>query len=147
MSNKIEKDDPGDAMLTNTGAVLDLNPFEVVDDPEARAELQEDPDLRELAELTALAAKVRALLAPERSEVIKESDRLQQIEQSVLYQQGILPIAIAEMDAEAKRHILDTSATGSLSLGGLLDSDSEAAPKSAAANKRSTKAQGRKDGP
>lgn len=133
MSNKIE----GNAVL------LDLDPFEVVDDPEARAELQEDPDLRELAELTALAAKVRALIAPERHEVIKESDRLQQIEQSVLYQQGILPIAIAEMDAETKRHILDTSATESLSSDSLLDSKS----KTAVANKRSTKAQGRKDGP
>lgn len=145
MSNKIKKDHSGDAMLTNTGAVFDLNPFEVVDDPGTRMELQEDPDLRELAELTALAAKVRTLLAPERHAVIKESDRLQQIEQSVLYQQGILPIAIAEMDAETKRHILDTSATESLSSDSLLDA--ETATEAAAASKRSTKAQGRNDGP
>jgi hypothetical protein len=141
MTTKFEQDAPGNAMPSLTSAGFDMDPLELVDDAELRAELQEDPDLRELTELTALAASVRALVAPERADVVKESDRLQQIEQSVLYQHGILPIAIAEMDAETKRHILDTSAKDSLSSNELSDVDRSRA------SKRITRARNGKDGP
>jgi hypothetical protein len=147
MTTKNEKDDSGAAILTTTGAGLATNPLGLVDDPELRAEMESDPELLELSELTAFAAEVRAVVASERRDLIRESDRLQQIEQSVLYQLGILPIAIAEMDSETKRHILDTSAKESFDSEGLAVSDREAALAAANANKRNKSARSRKDGP
>lgn len=80
----------------------------LVEDAELCAQLQSDPELIELAELTQLAEQVRTALAPARRNIeLGVRERVQRICSAVLKRSGALPPEAALMDEAAQDRLIE----------------------------------------
>lgn len=96
-------DDEGKA---DTLARVDRELFALVEDAELCAEMQADPELHELAELTRFAGQVSATLAPARRNIEPSvSEHVRKICGAVLRRVGALPPEAALLD-EAEQDLL-----------------------------------------
>ena len=80
----------------------------LVEDPLLCEQIQADPELNELAELTKFAAEVQAVLAPTRRNIeLSVQERVKRICSTVLSRSGALPPEAALMDETAQDKLLE----------------------------------------
>lgn len=96
------------ASVHSAGARLDDELLALVEDEQLCQQIQADPELNELAELTHFAAEVRAVLAPTRRNIeLSVQERVQRICSAVLRRSGALPPEAALMDETAQDKLIE----------------------------------------
>jgi hypothetical protein len=90
------------------GSLLDRELFALVEDAELCAEMQDDPELHELAEMTRFSSRVCAILAPARRNIEPSvSERVGRICGAVLRRAGALPPEAALLDDADQDRVLE----------------------------------------
>ena len=91
-----------------TSAQLDDELLELVGDAQLCEQIQADPELNELADLTQFAQEVRAVFAPTRRNIeLSVQDRVERIRSAVLRRSGALPPEAALMDETAQDKLIE----------------------------------------